>query len=292
MISRSGVFGALELHRRGSSGSTCPASASTTHLSESQRRTGDDLQRRAVPASSNSAFMLFTDTRSNGRFVRPQRARQFPHAVAERILVAIVGDHPAARHAAELAQHAPARLAIDMEQETDAHEAVRRLRAERQRLGVGAHVAGDVGVLHGRQFRRLLHHLDGDVAAHHLVARAREIAGEAAGAAGQIDDGLYALGERQRFLDRVPLARVAALALRRAEAMLVVVGRDFGALIELLLVRVAVCFRLRRIVAGRLFGHRRNLTCRLRTRARNIGGACRGRTYDLLIKSQLLYQLS
>ena len=50
------------------------------------------------------------------------------------------------------------------------------LRAERQRFGVGAHVARDVGVLHGRQFRGLLHHLDRDVAAHHFITRAREIA--------------------------------------------------------------------------------------------------------------------
>ena len=94
----------------------------------------------------------------------------------------------------------------------------------------------------------------------------------------------------ERLLDRGPLARVAALALGRAETMLVVVGRDVGALIELLLVGVAVRFRLRRIVAGGLFCHRRNLPA-AQDCARN-GGACRGRTYDLLIKSQLLYQLS
>ena len=202
----------------------------------------------------------------------PERARDLPHAVAEGIFVAIVGDDPAARHAAELAQHAAARFAVDVEQEADAHQAVGGLGPERQRLGIGAHVAGDVGVLHRRKLRGLLHHLHRDVAAHHLVARAREIAGETAGATGQIDDGFHAVGERQRLLDRVPLARVAALALRRAKAMFVVVGRDVGALIELLLVGVAVRFRLRRIVAGRLFCHRRNLTCRLRSaRAKVVG---------------------
>ena len=159
-----------------------------------------------------------------------------------------------------------------MKQEADAHQAVGRLRAKRQRLGVGAHIAGDVGVLHGGQLRGLLHHLDRDVAAHHLVTRARQIAGEAAGAAGQIDDGLHAVGERQRLLDRIPLARVAPLALRRAKTMLVVVGRDVGALIELLLVGVAVRFRLRRIVAGRLFCHRRNLPAASGLRARKWWG--------------------
>ena len=43
--------------------SVCPDSASTTHLSDNQRRTAMILSTRR-PASSNSAVMLFTDTRS------------------------------------------------------------------------------------------------------------------------------------------------------------------------------------------------------------------------------------
>ena len=88
----------------------------------------------------------------------------------------------------------------------------------------------------------------------------------------RIDDGLHAARERQRFLDRIPLACIATLALRRAKTMFVVVGRDVSALIELLFVGVPVRFGLRRIVAGGLFCHRRNLTCRLRSACAKVVG--------------------
>ena len=73
------------------------------------------------------------------------------------------------------------------------------------------------------------------------------------------------------------LRSVAPHALRRAKAMFVVVGRDFGALIELLLVGVAVRFRLGRIVAGG-FCHRRNVPAvhRAREAARVSEESCVG----------------
>ena len=78
-------------------------------------------------------------------------------------------------------------------------------------------------------------------------ALARERAGEAAGAAGQVEDGAHAGRQGKRFPDRGPLARVALLAFGRAEAMEIVVLGDRRAAIEVALVVVAVFARPARI---------------------------------------------
>ena len=69
--------------------------------------------------------------------------------------------------------------------------------------------------------------------------------------------------ERQRLLDGIPFAGVATQALRRAEAVLVVVGGDFAALIELLLVGIAVRFGFEGSSRDGCFDMARNVPARL-----------------------------
>src|SRR5688572_25502479 len=138
--------------------------------------------------------------------------------IAKGVLVAVIDDHPASGYAVEFAQHAHARSRVHMHHETDADHAVERISEQWQRLGIGLHVTADRALLAVRNGGRLLEHLQRDVAAHHFESFARQRAGEAAGTTGQIQEGAYTRGLRQRLADGGPFAHVALLALRRTEA--------------------------------------------------------------------------